>query len=125
MFRIGVLVAHAITELVVAALMWGAPSMFFPSPDAETVGLARSFGVGAGSVGVLSVLLVPWGRAEAGFVGALTLAAYQLGIFVTQLVRPMEGVPAWVPPAFHAAFVVSFCVLAARARREMESDRRG
>ncbi|MDP2306938.1 MAG: hypothetical protein Q8P18_13015 [Pseudomonadota bacterium] len=118
MLRIALLVAHAVIELSVAALMWASPSLFFPHPDAETIALARSFGVGAGAVGLLSVLLLRWGRGDAGLVGALTLAAYQLGICVSQVLHPMAGVPAWVPPVFHGAFVVSFLVLAARARRE-------
>lgn len=119
MFRIGLLLTHAAIELSVTVLMWASPDVFFPHPDAETIALARSFGVGAGAVGLLSLLLLRWGRGEAGLAGALTLAAYQFGILVTQLLHPMPGVPAWVPPIFHAAFVVAFLVLAARARAEI------
>jgi len=119
MFRIGLLVAHAVVELTVAVLMWASPTAFLPAPDAEMTALARSFGVGAGAVGVLSLLLVRWGRGEAGLVGALTLATYQLGIAVSQVLHPMPGVPAWVPPLFHGGFVTGFLVLAQRARREV------
>ena len=121
MLRPAVLLAHALTELSVAALMWFAPTVFFVDPDAETQALARSFGVGAGSVGILSLLLLRWGRGDAGFVGALTLAAYQAGIFVTQVQDPMAGMPVWVAPVFHGAFVAAFLYLANSAHIESTS----
>jgi hypothetical protein len=118
MIRVGLLVFHALVELSVAVLMWARPESFFADPDAELRSLARSFGVGAGAVGILSLLLVRWGRGDAGFVGALTLAAYQAGICVSQVLTPMPGVPAWVPPVFHGALVLGFLHLARLARAE-------
>jgi len=114
-FRVGVLLTHALVELSVAALMWADPGAFGLPTDPTTAALARSFGVGAGSVGLLSLLLVRWWRGTAAVAGLLSLAAYQAGIFVTQLLNPMVGVPVWVAPVFHGAFVVSFVVLAKRA----------
>ncbi len=113
-FRAGVLGAHALVELSVAGLMWSDPGAFGLPTDPTTAALARSFGVGAGSVGLLSLLLLRWERGPAAVAGLATLAAYQAGIFVTQLLNPMVGVPVWVAPVFHGAFVVSFVVLANR-----------
>jgi len=113
--RRAVLLLHALVELSVAALMWAAPRVFFPAPTPELVALARSFGVGAGAVGLLSLLLVrdPDGRTLR--VGAITLAMYQSGIGLAQLLAPMPGVPAWVPVSFHAAFALAFAHMAIRA----------
>lgn len=113
--RVAVLLAHALVELAVAGMMWVAPAAFGLPTDPTTAALARSFGVGAGSVGLLSLLLLRWGRGTAAVAGFLTLAAYQAGIFVTQLISPMAGMPVWVAPVFHGAFVVAFAALAHRA----------
>jgi hypothetical protein len=111
-----VLVLHALTELSVAVLMGFTPSVFFPTGGLELHELARSFGVGAGAVGVLSVLLLKWRDGDAGLIGFLTLASYQAGILVNQLRYPMASVPAWVPPLFHGCFVLAFLWLAVSAR---------
>ena len=108
-----------------AGLMWTDPGAFGLPADATTSALARSFGVGAGSVGLLSLLLVRWGRGSAGAAGLLTLAAYQSGILVTQILAPMPGVPVWLAPTFHGAFVVAFWVLAFRSARGVGGAGRG
>jgi hypothetical protein len=117
-FRIGVLGFHALVEGAVAVLMWATPGVFFVEPTPELVALARSFGTGAGAVAVLSALLVRWGRGATLAVGAATLGVYQLGICVAQVLAPMPGVPAWVPPLFHAGFVLAFAGLARQGARE-------
>lgn len=115
--RTPLLLLHGAVELAVAALMWGAPGVFFAEPTPELVALARSFGAGAAAVGVLSVLLVRWGQGATLAVGAATLAVYQAGICVAQVLAPMPGVPVWVPPAFHGAFTLAFAAMAADAAR--------
>ena len=118
-----VLVLHSITELSVAVLMGFTPSVFFPAGGLELHELARSFAVGAGTVGILSALLLKWREGDAGFIGFLTLACYQAGILVNQLRHPMASVPAWVPPLFHGSFVFAFLALAAIAwRRRAKID---
>ncbi len=119
-FRAGVLVAHALVELAVAVLMWADPGVFGLPTDPTTAALARSFGVGAGSVGLLSLFLLRFGGGTGAAAGLLTLAGYQAGIFVTQLLDPMKGVPPWVGPVFHGLFVAAFLLLADRARRRAD-----
>ncbi len=117
-WRSALLLLHALVELSVAVLMWAAPGVFFSSPTPELVALARSFGVGAGAVGLLSLLLVRQAGGPALRIGAITLAMYQAGIGVAQVLAPMPGVPAWVPVSFHAAFALAFAYIAARAEPE-------
>jgi hypothetical protein len=105
---------HALVELTVGAVMWARPAWFLGAPPPEMVDLARAFGSGAGAVGLLSLLLIR--RPEADRVALPTLALYQLGIGINQVLSPMPGVPPWVPPVFHLGLVAGFVALWVRGR---------
>ena len=111
-----VLGLHALVELIAGGIMLVVPTVFFPKGSYDMLELARAFGVGAFSVGVLSVLMFRFRQRESMLMGYMILGLYQTGIMVLQIRHPMEGTPPWVAPVFHGFFVLSFTWLGYKSR---------
>ena len=113
------LIINALVEGSVAVMMLYFPETFFPEPDPALFNLAKSFGVGASAITILSLILIRFRKSrEAVMMGCTVLAFYHTGIAVLQVINPMQGMPAWVAPTFHGLLVAGFVYYGVTAWRK-------
>lgn len=113
------LIINILVEGSVAVLMLYFPDMILPNPDPSLYALAKSFGVGASAITVMSAILIRFRKSrEAVMLGCTTLAFYHTGIAVLQVLNPMKGLPVWVAPLFHALLVAGFVYYGVTAWRK-------
>lgn len=105
-YRIIILLISGLVEIPVGSLELFKPQTFNKVLTPELIQLSHAFGIGAFSIGLLSMVLVRTKSVEATKIGLMVLAFYHLGIGITQGVMNNDG-PMVPAIAFHGFLVLS------------------
>lgn len=105
-------IVHLLAEGIAGALLLLRPRLFFSQASAAHEHLARTFGLAAITLALLSLPALRRAPAESLRWLARLLLFYHLGVLVLQTMRPMEGTPPWLAPGFHGLLALAFALQA-------------